>query len=104
MDIQNETLRPGNRKAAARLAQGLTLVPYRAYNQRGQLTWYSRWVQLKPGETIAQAAVRLSVTPPQPPHTAQLQTKIQQIWREITGHKIYASSSSISAGTCVKES
>ena len=45
---------------------GLTLVPYRAYNARGQLTWVSKWVRLLPGETVAQAAVRLSVVPPEP--------------------------------------
>ena len=66
MDIQNERPLPGDcktgdRKAAARLAQGLTLVPYRAYNERGQRTLYSRWVRLQPGENVARAAQRLSM-------------------------------------------
>ena len=47
------------------LQTDLTWVPYQAYNQCGRLAWYSKWVRLQPGETIAQAATRLSVEPPE---------------------------------------
>ena len=67
---------PGDQQVAARLAQGLTLVPYYARNERGVRTAYCAWIKLKHGESIAQAASRLT----------------------------YANSSSISAGTCRKES
>lgn len=77
---------PGNRQAARHLAQGLTLVPYRAYNQRGHLTWYSKWVPLRPGESIAQAAVRLSVAPPSPVWTPPLQAQVAT-WLRAWGHK-----------------
>jgi len=77
--------KPGDKIAAARLAQGLTLVPYRAYNQRGHLTWYSKWTALKPGETLAQAAVRLSVPPPSPVWTPQLKARVA-MWLRAWGH------------------
>ncbi len=51
---------PGNKKAAARLAQGLTLVPYYARNERGERTAYCAWIKLKHGQSIAQAASRLT--------------------------------------------
>ena len=61
----NTTPTPADRKTARRLHAGLTLVPYRAYNEQGRLTWYSRWVKLSRGESLSQAATRLSV-PPKP--------------------------------------
>ena len=54
---------PGDKKAAARLSEGLTLVPYYAYNERGERCAYCAWVRLQPGESVAQAAGRLSVPP-----------------------------------------
>ena len=76
MDILNETPRPGDKKVAAHLAQGLTLVPYYARNARGVPTACCAWIRLKHGESIAQAVARLT----------------------------YPNNSSISAGTCKKES
>ena len=57
------TPNPGDKKVAARLAQGLTLVPYYAYNKCGARTAYCTWIKLKHGESIADAARRLSVLP-----------------------------------------
>ena len=67
---------PGDKQVAAKLAQGLTLVPYYARNERGVRTAYCAWIKLRRGESIADAAKRLT----------------------------YANSSSMSAGTCKKES
>jgi len=53
----------GDKKTARRLEMGLTLVPYYAYNERGERCAYCAWVKLQPGESIAQAAQRLSVPP-----------------------------------------
>ena len=56
----------GKSRTAARLQAGLTLVPYGAYNERGVWAWYCRWVELRPGESISQAAARLSKPPVRP--------------------------------------
>ncbi len=69
--------------ANQKLRQGLTLVPYWAYDERGKLTNYCKWVKLRRGESIAQAAQRLNVTPPEPHWTPELKTKVAQILREI---------------------
>ena len=57
---QLDTPKPIDAKTAAHLAQGLTLVPYYAYNEHGERCAYCAWIKLKHGESIAQAASRLS--------------------------------------------
>ncbi len=98
MDIPNKPV-PGNRKAAQQLAQGLTLVPYRAFNGRGHLTWYCKWAKLQRGESLSQAAVRLSVPPPQPVWTRELKARVARLIQQIA----QPSSSSISAGTSLSD-
>ena len=46
---------PGDPVAAKKLAQGLTLVPYWTYNPEGR-----RVAQVRPGESLSQAAWRLT--------------------------------------------
>ena len=51
---------PGDKQVAAKLAQGLTLVPYYARNERGVRTACCTWINLRRGESIADAAKRLT--------------------------------------------
>ena len=76
-------MKKSTNKAAVCLQAGLTLVPYRAYNERGQLTWFSKWVRLQPGQTVAQAAMRLSVPPPQPTLTPAQQVQVKRLLEEM---------------------
>ena len=73
--------------AAHQLALGLTLVPYWAYNRRGELAPFCKWVMLRPGETVAQAAVRRSVPKPQPVWTPQLKAKVATMLQAIQGRR-----------------
>ncbi len=73
---------------------GLALIPYRAYNERGQLTWFSKWVRLQPGQTVAQAAVRLSVPPPQPTLTPAQQVQVKRLLEEMGLRHGYAKTES----------
>ncbi len=50
----------GDPVAAEKLAQGLTLVPYWGVNETGRRVPLSCWVMLRPGESIGQAARRLT--------------------------------------------
>ena len=83
MDLQNKSTPSGNKQAAHYLALGLTLVPYWAYNAHGELAPFCRWVRLRPGETVAQAAVRLSVAKPQPVWTPQLKARVQRMFQAL---------------------
>lgn len=40
--------------------QGLTLVPYWGHNEQGQRIACCAWIKLRPGESISEAAGRLS--------------------------------------------
>ena len=51
---------PGDEKTAGKLSQGLTLVPYWGVNEAGRRVPLSCWVRLRPGESISQAASRLT--------------------------------------------
>ena len=51
---------PGCAAAAKKLAQGLTLIPYWGRNAQGQRVPLSCWGTLLPGESISQAAARLT--------------------------------------------
>ena len=93
----------GDKKIARRLEQGLTLVPYYARNKRGERCAYCAWVELKHGESIAQAAKRFSEPAPEPQWTPELKANVEKLLREIQ-EKSQLSSSSTSAGTCRKES
>ena len=73
----------GDKKAAAQLAQGLTPVPYWAYNPQGKRAAYCKWVQLRPGETVADAAKRLSVPAPEPAWTPELKAKVARLLQAI---------------------
>lgn len=52
--------RPGDPAAAKKQAQGLTLVPYWGHNEQGQRIACCAWIKLRPGESISEAAGRLS--------------------------------------------
>ena len=73
----------GGKKTTACLAQGLTLVPYWAYNERKERTAYCKWVQLKRGESVADAAKRLSVPAPAPVWTLELKAKVEKLLQEM---------------------
>ena len=47
-------------KVAKRIAEGLTLVPYYGYGPDGRRCPLCQWVKLKPGESVEQAASRLT--------------------------------------------
>ena len=46
--------------AAKKQAQGLTLVPYWGYNEQGRRVARCAWIKLKPGESLSDAAGRLT--------------------------------------------
>ncbi len=73
--------------AAHQLALGRTLVAYWAYNRRGELAPFCKWVLLRPGESVAQAAERHSVTKPQPVWTPQLKTQVANMLQAIQGRR-----------------
>ena len=50
----------GDAKTAEKLSQGLTLVPYWGYSPDGRRVACCAWVCLKPGESLSQAASRLT--------------------------------------------
>ena len=68
MDTRNDDSfsahQPGNEPAdpaaAKKQAQGLTLVPYWGHNEQGQRIACCAWIKLRPGESISEAAGRLS--------------------------------------------
>ena len=101
MDLPNKRT-PGDVHTARRLQAGLTLVPYWGHDKNGVRVPLSCWVTLRPGETVADAAKRLSIPSPEPVWTAQLLSKAQALWQQLLARD-QASSSSTSSGTWVRE-
>ena len=55
-----DTLPNADTKTAEKLSQGLTLVPYWGYSADGRRIACCAWVKLRAGESISQAAGRLT--------------------------------------------
>jgi len=93
---------PVDLQAARKQSLGLTRVPYWGHDKNGVRVPLSCWVTLRPGETTAQAAQRLSIPSPEPQWTPQLRHKAQALWQQLLARD-QTKSSSISWGTWVSE-